>query len=301
MVKIFIQGMRRSGTTILFDILSQDPRLDAYYEPFSITREGALGGGSGAQAIDFAARIRALREAYCAAHPEIGDPSYFNYGAPRDPDLELQTTLSSHARGYLAAMIAAREHTLVKFVRMYEKVGELHSLAPDAVLVHVVRDPRRVVTSQMLGPGKGADRFDRDKDFFRHRGKGVLWASRALSERLVAREEHRHLADTYDVRRILLVWKHTFRRTFDDGRRLFGDRYLLVRHEDLVADPEDWTRRIGERAGLEPAVESLEFARGRVTPPKPPLFPTSERWAKAIAKVGLAREMAEAGYAAREA
>lgn len=288
--------MRRSGTTILFDILSQDPRFDAYYEPFSITREGAHGGGSGAQAVDFAARIRGLREAYVRLHPEVGDPSYFNYGAPRDARLELVPELSDHAREYLREMVDRAPDTLIKFVRMYEKLGELQALAPTALLVHVVRDPRRVVTSQLLGPGKSADRFKGEKDFFRHRGSGVLWASRALSDLLVQRPEHRGAEMKYDVRRVLLTWKHTFRQTFEAGRRLFGERYLLLRHEDLARDPLAWTRQIYARAAMNPDAAALAFAGARVTPPKPPLFEGSLRWEKAMRKVGLDRELHDAGY-----
>jgi len=295
--KIFIQGMRRSGTTILFDILSQDPRLDAYYEPFSITR-GVAGGGSGAQEVDFGARIRELRQAYVAAHPEIGEATYFNYGAPRDPALELEPSLSDHARAYLRGMIEASTHTLIKTVRLYEKLEELHRLAPDALMIHVVRDPRRVATSQLVGPDTPPDRFAKEKDFFRRRGKGVLWASRALSEQLIQRRPYRHLADTYDVRRVLLVWKHTFRSTYDAGRRLFKDRYLLLKHEDLATDPVGWTRTVYERAGLDPEPAAIEFAGDRIRPPKPPLFPASERWDKAVKKVGLEPELRESGYAA---
>ena len=61
-MKLFIQGMRRSGTTIVFDILSQDRQLDLYYEPFSLGRKGALGGGSGIQKIDLMEKIRLSRE-----------------------------------------------------------------------------------------------------------------------------------------------------------------------------------------------------------------------------------------------
>ena len=66
-MKLFMQGMRRSGTTIIFDILSQDERLDLYYEPFSEGKVGSLGGGSGLQPVDLMEKIRDVRSRIAAA------------------------------------------------------------------------------------------------------------------------------------------------------------------------------------------------------------------------------------------
>ena len=52
-MNVFIQGMRRSGTTILFDILSVDPYFDSYYEPFAAANKEAIGGGSGMHKLIF--------------------------------------------------------------------------------------------------------------------------------------------------------------------------------------------------------------------------------------------------------
>jgi hypothetical protein len=50
-VSLFIQGMRRSGTTILFDALLEDPGVTGYYEPLR-EQDVTVGGGSGARADD---------------------------------------------------------------------------------------------------------------------------------------------------------------------------------------------------------------------------------------------------------
>ena len=84
-MKLFMQGMRRSGTTIGFDVLSQDPRLDLWYEPFSQGREGALGGGSGIQQVDLMEKIRAFRRDFCAGWKTPLEPDALNWGAPRSP------------------------------------------------------------------------------------------------------------------------------------------------------------------------------------------------------------------------
>ena len=44
-MNIIIVGMRRCGTTILFDCLYEDKRFDSYYEPFCYGKVN-IGGGS---------------------------------------------------------------------------------------------------------------------------------------------------------------------------------------------------------------------------------------------------------------
>ena len=85
---ILIQGMRRSGTTILYDALLEDPGLHCFYEP--LREEGDTpGGGSGARASDPFAETRALRRAFRDANYPDLDLEDFNCGGPGRPALEL--------------------------------------------------------------------------------------------------------------------------------------------------------------------------------------------------------------------
>ncbi len=59
-MNVWICGLRRSGTTILFDALGEDPGLACFYEPLREDTE-SVGGGSGARDVDvFAETMRAL-------------------------------------------------------------------------------------------------------------------------------------------------------------------------------------------------------------------------------------------------
>jgi hypothetical protein len=64
-MKLFVCGLRRSGTTIVYDALRADPDLRCFYEPL---REDAatFGGGSGARDDDAFAETRAARERFRA-------------------------------------------------------------------------------------------------------------------------------------------------------------------------------------------------------------------------------------------
>lgn len=300
-MKVFIQGMRRSGTTVAFDVLSRDPRFDAWYEPFGPAKHGRRGGGSGLQDVEFAERTRALRDRMARdAGPagEWADPAFFNYGAPRDADLELAGAWPPVCLDYLRAMLEARPWTVVKFVRAAEKLAQLRELAPDAKLIHVVRDPRRVAVSQMLSRRRSGDLPDPERFFRRTDREGGLWASRALSERLRHRPEHARLGAPSDVERVLLVWRHLFRRTHEDGRALFGDDYLLVRHEDLARRPRAALAEIYGFLETDCPESVAAWAETRLRPPAAPPYASAPQWRAAFARVGLEEELRTAGYGA---
>ena len=41
-MNVFIQGMRRNGTTILFDLFCEDDLYDCYYEPLAAAVKPAI-------------------------------------------------------------------------------------------------------------------------------------------------------------------------------------------------------------------------------------------------------------------
>lgn len=303
-MKVFIQGMRRSGTTILYDALAQDPAFGAcWYEPFSIDSDSAPGGGSGARELDLAAGVRELRSQFAAAEGRGRPTVEFNYGAPRDAALELEPELPAWCVQYLLRMTRAAEHVLVKFVRMYAKLAQLRALEPDSLLLHVVRDPRAVAASQIVGRDAArAERFADAGAFFGRRAKqNGLWGSFPLSELLSARSAVPALgARPTDVERILLVWRHVFESTDRAGRASFGSSYLLVRHEDLAAAPHAALARIYALLGRAPPPGVLAWSAAHVRPTRPPLHAADPRWSAALAAAGALPALAAAGYSAVE-
>jgi hypothetical protein len=294
-VKLFIQGMRRSGTTILYDALIEDPELRCFYEPLR-EQDVTVGGGSGARDADAFAETRALREEFRRQrYPDVGIEE-FNWGGPRDPDLELEPGLPPHCRDFLAYLCGLAPRVAIKETRLYRKVPVLAELDPAAGLVHVVRDPRAATTSIMLGRRRRhSDRFPTADAFFESRTKRKLWSSRRLSERLLA-SGGSGLEDPPDFLRVLLVWKLTFEDARRDGRALFGDRYLLLRHEDLVAGPAGVLGEVYRLLNLEMPAEVAAWADANVRPPEPIPFGDDPRWAHAAEQIGLAEAVDGAGY-----
>jgi hypothetical protein len=295
-VNLFIQGMRRSGTTILYDALLADPELRCFYEPL---REDKVseGGGSGAREGDAFAATRALREAFRAArYPELPQED-FNWGGPRAPLLELEPELPEHCREWLASLLASGRQVAVKETRLWSKVGAAAGLDPDAAFVHVVRDPRAVAASIVLGRRRRqAKRLSTPDLFFADRKQRKLWSCWELSEPLV-----RDVPDPSNVLRVLTVWRETFQRTWREGRERFGDRYLLVRNEDLRADPGGALRSVYGVLGRDVPAEVEAWAATNVADPEPPYEADDPRWTEEMERAGMLEAVAAAGFSAAPA
>jgi hypothetical protein len=187
---------------------------------------------------------------------------------------------------------------MIKETRFYDKLEAVRGMAPDdSVLVHVVRDPRAVAASMMMGRGrKRADSYAVPDAFFAEREKRKLWSSRQLSQILLKHPEYSHLRRPANYIRILLVWKHTFESTWREGRLLFGDRYVLLRNEELRADPVAAIARVYRATGRSTPPAVADWARGKVKAPEVPFAATDPRWGEAFAALGMREALEDAGY-----
>ena len=296
-MNVFVQGMRRSGTTILYDALLEDPGLRCFYEPFREEAE-TLGGGSGAREHDVFAETRELRRAFQAErHPEVA-LARFNLGGPGDPEREADPELPAWAAEWIAELLAQAPSVLIKFVRMYRKLPALASIDPRALLVHVTRDPRAVAGSMLYGRRRTHARYPDAEAFFGARTQRKLWSSRQIAEALLREPANASLGgDLSDLERVLLVWRAAVADARRDGISSFGDRYLMIRLEDLAANPAAQLGRI--YAGLERPVPTgvVAWAERHVHPVTEPPFAGDPRWLEVSARLGLNEALEATGYA----
>ncbi len=255
-MNLFVLGLRRSGTTILYDALDADRGLRCFYEPLREDSE-TVGGGSGARDVDVFAETRELRERFRAErYPEL-QIDLFNWGGPRAPELELEPDLPDHVAGLLTALLDRAPDVVIKETRLHHKLGAIAEIDPEAAIVHLVRDPRAVTASMLLGRRRRTDIYPDATAFFTARTGRRLWSSRRISDDLVARRRSLDIpADIPDFLRPLLIWKAAYETTDGDGRRLFADRFMQVRLEDLRADPRAQLGRVYELLGR-PAPEAV--------------------------------------------
>ena len=295
-MNVWICGLRRSGTTILFDALGEDPGLACFYEPLREDTE-SVGGGSGARDVDVFAETRALRDAYRAEHhPEL-PIELFNWGGPRAPEVELEPGLPEHVRGLLAELLGRAPDVAIKETRLHHKLGAVAELDREAIVVHLVRDPRAVTASMLLGRRRRTDIYPDAETFFTARTGRRLWSSRRISEEVVARRRSVSLPDDLpDFVRPLIVWRAAFETTEGDGARLFGERFVTVRLEDLRADPARELERIYSPWGRELPPAVTAWATDNVRRDDEVHLGDDPRWARAARLVGMEDELERAGY-----
>ena len=295
-MSLWVIGLRRSGTTILYDALGEDTELRRFYEP--LREEGeTIGGGSGARDEDVFAETRELREQFRAEHyPEL-PIEHFNWGGPRAPEVELEPDLPEHVRGLLAHLLGLAPRVAIKETRLHHKLAAVAELDPGAAVVHLVRDPRAVTASMMLGRRRRTDVYPDADTFFTARTGRPLWSSRRISDDLLARRRSLDLpADIPDFLRPLLVWKAAVEAATSDGERLFGDRFALVRLEDLSADPGGELARIYGLLGAEPPEAVTAWAEQNIRRDAEVHLADDPRWAQGARAVGMGEELERAGY-----
>jgi Sulfotransferase family len=288
--------MRRSGTTILYDALLEDAELRCFYEPLREEAE-TEGGGSGARPGDAFAETRELRRRFRDERFPDTPLDEFNWGGPRAPDLELEPGLPEHCREWLRSLLVADGAT-IKETRLHHKVDAIAELDAGAIFVHLVRDPRAVAASTLLGRRRRFDLYPDADAFFEGRTDRKLWSSRRMSEVVMERGAEGLEPGSPDVMRPLAVWRAAFEATEGDGRRAFGDRYVLMRLEDLSLDPERELWRIYER--LERALPDhvSNWAMRNVRRVADVHLVGDPRWSRALRQLGMEHAFEAAGYPA---
>jgi Sulfotransferase family len=298
-VEVFIQGLRRSSTTFLFDVLLADARFGGWYEPLAEAKRPAIGGGSRMSEVDFFEKIRAARREY-GAEVGLDDLEVLNHGAPRDADLELESTLPEVVIGYVRYMLRQSEFSVLKFVRAWRKLGALGAAFPRAHVLHIIRDPRAVVTSFLFGKGqKNKDKFKAADDFFELRNaadgprgnQGLQVAHALMAAGDLALEN-----DAPQVAKLLGVWQHHFRSSHRDGVAQLGARYTLIRHESFVRAPEPTVAALYDSFGAVMPDSVRAFLREKVDA-RPRIFESGDaRWRHWMKELGMADDLAAAGY-----
>jgi hypothetical protein len=157
----------------------------------------------------------------------------------------------------------------------------IHRLWPDARIVHVLRDARPVVLSNVSRLDK--DSYRRLFPFGRF-PKPVAWRS-YLDKPLVEQFAHQ--------------WRDVTATARTDGRELFGtERYLEIRFEDFCREPEKTLREADAFCGLRPVARTPEALAGISSG-------ESDEWRTRLGGTDLARileiagpQLAQFGYAA---
>ena len=291
-MRLFILGLRRSGTTAFWRAFREDPRMVAYNEPFN----PLLRHVSDPSWLD---RFEAYREFHDLWKR---DPATFwqRYRAIHGLE-EIQEGLSDQQGAYLEFLLSSADHTVFDFTRAHFKVASLAEQAPEAVLVHLHRDPGSFATSHLVPSGQqiprrgsrtrmwgrllhnaAVKRLNR-ATFFRRSNRYNYWGiedivgsspdslfgTRLVESGLDPLAVYRLPA----LGRLLAFWRIHYERLERDGRRFFGERFVSVRFEDYCERPLEIVTRIYDTMKANPppglSLSHVHPARGRYRPSHP--------------------------------
>lgn len=298
-MNIIIVGMRRSGTTILFDCLDEDGRFDSYYEPFCRGKIN-IGGGSGARNIAFGKKLNNIRREFISREKLFLPLEFFNLGAGTNFRRELEEGIPPLFQEYLKFITSRNEFTLMKFVRVSYKIRALHGLFPEAKIIHIIKDPRRIVMSHVFGRTNGRPMTVKGKlkrlarrrlwrlTFFSRKTGFNNWNSENLINFIIQSDPK------YDVfkkapafEKLMLLWKLLYRRTRRDGLKCYTSNYLEIRLEDLSYDPTSTIESIYDFLQLSCPEKLKNWAYSHVKPSKPIYRAGDQRWYSAAERVGI--------------
>ena len=284
-MRLFVLGMRRSGTTVFWRTFRQDRRLVSYNEPFNPVLYRLPDDDIWGTADEYRTLLRR----------DPGD--FWARLAPIAPEEELQSTLSDRQRAWLRHLLTTGEHVSMDITRCHFKLQALHEIAPDAVVVHLYRAAPCMTTSHMLPNAPGLRgrlrRRVRQWDFWTRTTRYDNWGV----ERIVGASRDGPFAGRLReigldpdevltmpaVGKVLAYWRVNFERIEAEGPRLLGDRFLSVELGEFCRAPAAVVDRIYRTAGLEaPAIDY-----SRVHPAKGAFRPASPRWAELGRRLGI--------------
>jgi sulfotransferase family protein len=245
---IFVVGCGRSGTTLVQDLLSHHPDLawiSKYTDRWPMLPQLAL-----------LSRVKLLsplryRQSYLLPAPREGYRAWDHWD-PREltdrdrPLTEADAGPLERARIRRLAELHIRYQGAKRFLnkntRNSRRIRYLDAIFPDALFIHVLRDPRAVVASLLKV------HFWPDLP---------LWWQDGMTPRQMT--SHGRPAPAVAAEH----WRRSVERLLDDARTLSPSRYFELRYETLVADPVAAMEDVCGFAGLR---HSPVIAAARRTP-----------------------------------
>lgn len=237
--KFFIFGHARSGTTLLMRLARLHPEVHCNYQAHFFTRQPLL---------------KSLVNTPEAEEWLGRKSNRWNEGG------DLSPLILRASADFILEREAAREGKRIVGDKSPsstihgQSVRDMNAVYPDAKLVYIVRDGRDVLISERFR------NFVEESKFLSSEDKHII-------EDL--RKDHgsftngtRSIFTEAVIRRVAKGWVANLKEIESEGRRLYGDHYLGIRYEDLLAAPFEEMSKLWKFLGVksmdETSVEQIK-------------------------------------------
>jgi hypothetical protein len=233
--KFFIFGHARSGTTLLMRLARLHPEVHCNYQAHFFTRLPLL---------------KSLVNTADAEEWLARKSNRWNQGRDLSP-LVLRA-----AADVILERDAAREGKMIVGDKSPsstihgQAVRDMHAVYPDAKLVYIVRDGRDVLISERFR------NLVEESKFLKAEDKRIVEDLRKDQTQFT--NGTRSIFTETVIRRVAMGWVKNLKETEEEGRRLYGENYLGLRYEDLLAAPFDELTKLWNFLGVKKIDKSLD-------------------------------------------
>ena len=233
--KFFIFGHARSGTTLLMRLARLHPEVHCNYQAHFFTRPPSLKSLVNTPEAERWLKRRNNR---------------WNHGRDLSPLVMRAAADFILERDALpTGKRIVGDKSPSSFVHG-QAVRDLHAVFPDAKLVYIIRDGRDVLISERFRNLVEESKFLTPED------KQITEELRKDQTQFT--NGKRSIFTEVFLRRVATGWVTNLLEIDDEGQRLFGENYLLLRYEDLLNDPFREITRLWKFLGVKEIDKSLE-------------------------------------------
>lgn len=225
--KFFIFGHARSGTTLLMRLARLHPEVHCNYQAHFFTRPPLL---------------KSLVNTPEAEEWLGRKSNRWNAGG------DLSPLILRASADFILEREAAREGKNIVGDKSPsstihgQSVRDMNAVYPDAKLVYIVRDGRDVLISERFR------NFVEESKFLSNEDKRMIEDLRKDQQPFT--NGTRSIFTEAVIRRVARGWAANLSEIESEGRRLYGDHYLGIRYEDLLASPFEEMSRLWKFLGV---------------------------------------------------
>jgi hypothetical protein len=233
--KFFIFGHARSGTTLLMRLARLHPEVHCNYQAHFFTRKPML---------------KSLVDSPEAEEWLTRRSNRWNQGRDLSP-LVLRA-----AADFIMERDAAREGKSIVGDKSpsstihAQVVRDAHALYPDAKIIYIVRDGRDVLISERFR------NFVEESKFLTAEDKRII--SDLKTDSAPFSDGHRSIFTETSIRNIAERWADDLHEIDTEGVKLYGEKYISLRYEDLLSKPFAEMSRLWKFLSVKKISKTLE-------------------------------------------